>query len=147
MTSIGSIGGGWLSSWMIQRGWSVNASRKVSLLVCALCVVPVFSVTMVSNLWAAVCLLGLATAAHSGFAANLFTIVSDTMPRKTVSSVIGIGGMFGAIGGMLVAKIVGYILEWSGNYLILFVGASLAYLCAVLIVHLLVPRMEPEKIA
>ncbi|MEK7674224.1 MAG: MFS transporter [Verrucomicrobiota bacterium] len=143
MTDVGSIGGGWLSSALIKRGWSVNAGRKTAMLVCALCVVPVFAASMVSHLWTAVFLVGLAASAHQGFSANLFTLVSDTVPRQAVSSVVGIGGMAGAIGGMFIAKLAGYVLEWTGNYLILFLIASTAYLIALLIIHLLLPRLQP----
>ncbi len=143
MTDVGSIGGGWLSSALIKRGWSVNAGRKTALLACALCVVPVFSASMVSNLWLAVFVVGLAASAHQGFSANLYTLVSDTVPRHSVSSVVGIGGMAGAIGGMGIAKLTGYVLEWTGSYHILFAIASSAYLVALLIIHLLLPRLEP----
>ena len=115
MADVGSIGGGWLSSWLLKRGWSVNAARKTAMLVCALCVVPVFTASSVSNLWVATFLVGLAASAHQGFAANLYTLVSDTAPRKVVSSIVGIGGMAGAIAGMFIAKLIGYILQWTGS--------------------------------
>ncbi|MGD0653078.1 MAG: MFS transporter [Thermoguttaceae bacterium] len=145
MATIGSIGGGWISSTMIKRGFSINFSRKTALLVCALCVVPVFAASQVDNMWTAVILIGLAAAAHQGFSANLYTFVSDTMPRHTVSSVVGIGGMAGAVGGMGFAKLVGYILKWTNNnYFSLFIIASSAYLVALLIIHLIVPRIKQE---
>ena len=143
LTDVGSVGGGWLSSWLIHRGLSVNAGRKIAMLVCALCVVPIFLAPQVSDLWSAVLLIGLAASAHQGFSANLYTLVSDTMPRASVSSVVGLGGMAGSIGGMFIAKLTGYVLEWTGQYLILFVIASSAYLLALLIIQLLVPRLEP----
>lgn len=143
MTDVGSVGGGWLSSHLIRRGWSVNAGRKTALLVCALCVVPIFAASQVSGLWTSVLLIGLAASAHQGFSANLYTLVSDTMPRQTVSSVVGIGGMAGAVGGMGIAKLAGYILDTTGSYLPLFVIASSAYLIALTVIHLLVPRLEP----
>jgi ACS family hexuronate transporter-like MFS transporter len=92
MTCVGGIAGGWISSTLIHRGWSINASRKTAFLICASWAVPVFA-TPFSNQWMAVLLVGLASAAHMGFAANLFTLVSDTMPRQAVSSVVGIGGI------------------------------------------------------
>ncbi|MBN1509614.1 MAG: MFS transporter [Sedimentisphaerales bacterium] len=143
MTDVGSIGGGWLSSWLLKRGWSVNAARKTAMLVCALCVVPVFAASSVSNLWVATLLVGLAASAHQGFSANLYTLVSDTAPRKVVSSIVGLGGMAGAIGGMLIAKLAGYILEWTGEYRLLFLIAACAYLVNLLIIHLLNPRLAP----
>jgi len=146
MTDVGSVGGGWLSSWLIQRGWSVNAGRKVALLVCALCVLPIFFASQASSLWLAVLLIGLAASAHQGFSANLYTLVSDTVPRKAVSSVVGIGGMAGAIGGMFIAKFMGYILEKTGSYLIPFALPGFAYLTALLVIHLLLPKLEELKL-
>ncbi|HEY0947081.1 MAG TPA: MFS transporter, partial [Opitutaceae bacterium] len=146
MTDVGSIGGGWLSSRLIARGWSLNAARKTTMLACALCVVPVFAAARVSDLWIATLLLGIAASAHQGFAANLYTMVSDTAPRQVVSSIVGLGGMAAAIGGMGIAKLAGYILEWTGHYLPLFVLASGAYLLALLVIHLLNPRLEPMRL-
>ena len=145
MTDVGSIGGGWLSSWLIKRGWTVNAARKTAMLACAICVVPVFAASSVSNLWAATLLIGLAASAHQGFSANLFTLVSDTAPRQVVSSIVGIGGMAGAIGGMFIAKLAGYVLEWTGEYRLLFVIAACVYLVNLLIIHLLNPRLKPME--
>jgi ACS family hexuronate transporter-like MFS transporter len=135
----GSIAGGWMSSALIKRGWGVNAARKLALLTCALCVVPVFFASRVSSEWNAVLLIGLAAAAHQGWSANLFTLVSDNMPRQTVSSVVGIGGMAGALAGMGFAKLVGYVLEWTGSYVVLFTIAPAAYLVAFGAMHALIP--------
>ncbi|MEW6746564.1 MAG: MFS transporter [Planctomycetota bacterium] len=146
MTDVGSVGGGWLSSHLIKRGWSINAARKTALLTCALCVVPIFSASLVTSLWVAVILIGLAASAHQGFSANLYTLVSDMMPRRAVSSVVGIGGMAGGIGGMLVAQVVGHVLEWTGSYLIPFAMAASAYLIALAIIHVLVPRLQPMRL-
>lgn len=143
---IGSIGGGWLSSLLIKSGWSVNAGRKTALLVCALCVVPVIFVASTKNKWVAIALLGLATAAHQGWSANIFTTASDMFPRRVVGSVVGIGGMAGAVGGMLIAKIAGYVLEWTGSYFPLFIIAASTYLIALLVFHLLVPRLDEARI-
>jgi len=146
MADIGSIGGGWLSSCLLKRGWPVNAARKTAMLACALCVVPVFAAASVANLWIAVALIGLAAAAHQGFAANLYTLVSDTVPSNAVSSVVGIGGMASALAGMFAAKFIGYTLQWTGSYALLFGSASCAYLLALLAIHVLNPRLEPMKI-
>lgn len=146
MADVGSVAGGWLSSSMIHRGRTVNAARKVSMLVCALCVVPIVFAYRVEGLWGAVLLIGLATAAHQGFSANLFTLTSDIFPAQAVGSVVGFGGMAGAIGGMLMAKIVGYVLQWTGSYMIPFLIAGAAYLFALAIIHALAPRLEPAKI-
>ena len=141
-TSVGSIGGGYLSSVFIKRGWTVNAARKIAMLICALCVVPVAFAAQVASLWSAVAILSLAAAAHQGWSANLFTLASDMFPRRAVGSVVGIGGMAGAIGGMLIAVVVGSILQATGSYILIFVIASTAYLIALAIIHLLVPKLE-----
>ena len=146
MADVGSIGGGWLSSSLIKRGWSVNASRKVAMLICALCVVPIIFASQVSNLWVAVVLIGLAAAAHQGWSCNLFTTTSDMFPRYAVGSVVGIGGMAGAVGGMLIARSVGEILQRTGSYVPIFLIAGSAYLVALLVIHLLVPKLEPANL-
>jgi ACS family hexuronate transporter-like MFS transporter len=105
-------------------------------------VVPIMMAANVSQLWLAVALIGLAASAHQGWAANLYTLVSDTMPRHAVSSVVGIGGMVAAIGGMGIAKLAGYVLQWTGNYHVLFFIAASVYLVALLIIHLLLPQLE-----
>jgi len=140
MTTFGSVGGGWLSSELMRRGWRAGTARQCAMLTCALCTVPVFAAPVVTRLWVAVAVIGLAAAAHQGFSANLFTLVSDTMPRRSVSSVVGIGGMAGAVGGMLVAKTTGYVLEWTGSYQILFLMAASAYLVALAVIRLLLPQ-------
>lgn len=141
ISDAGSIAGGWLSSALMKRGWSVNAARKTALLVCAACVVPVFAAGVVRGTWPATLLIALAAAAHQGWAANLYTLVSDTMPRQATSSVVGIGGFAGAVAGMIFAKAVGYVLEWTGSYLALFAIASVAYLLALGIIQVLLPRL------
>ncbi|MGK6320838.1 MFS transporter [Sphingomonas sp. DT-204] len=142
LADVGSIGGGWLSSWLIKRGYSVNAGRKLALLACALAVLPVFFASVVSSLVAAVAILGLAAAAHQGWSSNLYTMVSDTFPRGSVASVMGIGGAAGAVGGMIMARYVGQVLETVGSYLPVFLWAGTAYLVALLLVQLLVPRLD-----
>ena len=142
----GSIGGGWLSSHLIKRGWSVNAGRKTAMLVCALCVVPIVFAARASNLWVAVGLISLATAAHQGWSANLFTLVSDMFPRRAVGSVVGIGGFFGSIGGVLISAVTGYLLQWTGSYVSIFFVAGSAYLVALLVIHLLAPRLETANV-
>lgn len=146
VADIGSIGGGWLSSHFIKKGWSINRSRKTAMLICAIAVVPIVFASMTSNLWVAVGLVSIAAAAHQGWSANIFTIASDMFPRRAVGSVVGIGGMAGAIGGMVVAKAVGYILAWTGSYFLIFVIAGSMYLIALLIIHLLVPNLEPAEV-
>ncbi|MEN6626679.1 MAG: MFS transporter [Candidatus Sumerlaeia bacterium] len=146
MASVGGIGGGWISGALLRRGWSVNAARKTALFICACCVVPVAASPLVGK-WLAVGLVGLAAAAHQGFAANMYTMVSDTVRREAVSSVVGIGGMVGAMGGMMAAWTTGKILDLThNNYQALFVTAAAAYLIALAIIHLLLPRLEPMSV-
>ena len=143
---VGSIGGGWLSSSLIARGWTVNRARKTAMLVCALAVVPIVFASNAGNLWLAVSLVSLAAAAHQGWSANLFTLTSDTFPRHAVGSVVGFGGMTGAIGGMLVAKVTGYVLQATGSYVPVFIVAGCAYLVALGVIHVLAPRLEPVRL-
>lgn len=145
ITDIGSISGGWLSSSLIRRGISPLSARKIALLVCALCVVPIFLAPLTSGLWTATLLIALAAAAHQGFSANLYTLVSDTTPPQSVASVVGIGGLAGAIGGMGVAEAAGYTLQATGSYVILFAAAASAYLLALLLMHIILPRMPPSR--
>jgi ACS family hexuronate transporter-like MFS transporter len=146
IADIGSVAGGWLSSSMIKRGVSVNRARKTAMLICAFAVVPVVFAARASNVWVAVLLVGLAAAAHQGWSANLFTTTSDMFPRRAIGSVVGIGGMAGAVGGMLISKVVGYILQWSGSYVPIFIIAASAYLAAWVVMQLLVPRLEPAPV-
>lgn len=146
LSDVGSVGGGWLSSRFMKMGWSINKARKVTMLICALLAVPVAGAALASNLWVAVLIIGVATAAHQGFSANLYTLPSDVFPRAAVGSVVGIGGMVGAVGGMVFSKYIGAVLEDLGTYTPIFVIAASAYLLALLVVHLLTPKMEPVKI-
>jgi ACS family hexuronate transporter-like MFS transporter len=142
----GSVLFGWVSSKLISRGWPVNRARKTTMLLCALCVVPIFFASYTSSLWIAVGLISLAAAAHQGWSANLFTTVSDMFPGHAVGSVVGIGGMFGAIGGMLFSAGSGLIIGAEKNYLPLFLLASVAYLLALLLMHLWVPDIDRYKV-
>jgi MFS transporter, ACS family, hexuronate transporter len=146
IADVGSIGGGWLSSTLIKRGWSVNAARKTTMLICALAVVPLVGAVITENLWISVVLIGIAAAAHQGWSANIFTLASDMFPRQAVGSVVGIGGMSGSIGGMFSATAVGLILQYTGSYYSVFIAAASAYLLALLIIHLLAPNLEPAKV-
>ena len=146
IADVGSIGGGWLSSYFLKRGWTPNASRKVAMLAMAASVIPIMFASTASNVWVAVTLVGIAAAAHQGWSANLFTLTSDMFPRQAVGSVVGLGGFAGAVGGMLIAKITGYILEASGSYVPIFFMAAFAYLTALVVIHLLVPKLEPVKL-
>jgi ACS family hexuronate transporter-like MFS transporter len=140
---VGSIGGGWLFKLFRARGWSANVSRKSAMLICAAGALPVMGILYVDSLWPAVALIAVAAAAHQGWSANLFTLVSDTTPRAAVASVVGLGGLAGAVGGMLIAPLVGYWLDFSDrNYIPLFLIGATAYLSALLVIQLLVPRLR-----
>jgi ACS family hexuronate transporter-like MFS transporter len=146
ISDAGSIGGGWMSSKLIAMGRSVNFARKVTFLLCAVLVMPIWFAQDVSSVWGAVLLIGLATAGHQAFSANLYTLPSDLFPQSAVGTVIGIGGTVGAIGGMFMAKFTGYILDTTHSYALLFAIAASAYLVALTIIHLLSPRLEPARI-
>jgi ACS family hexuronate transporter-like MFS transporter len=143
MTSVGSIGGGWLSSSFIKGGMAVNRSRKLVMLICAICVVPIVFASQAGDLWMAVGLIGLAAASHQGWSANLFTTTSDSFPKKAVGSVVGLGGMAGAIGGMIFSASAGFILEWTGSYLSLFIISGSAYLITLGLMQLLTAKAKP----
>ena len=143
----GSIGGGWLSGYFLRRGWSVNRARKLAMLLCALCVLPIIAAPGMTNAWAAICLVSLATAAHQGWSTNLFTTTSDMFPKKVLASVVGIGGFAGATGGIGFQVFTGWFLGYTDKwYAPLFWLCSLAYLLALGAVHLLVPRLEPANL-
>jgi ACS family hexuronate transporter-like MFS transporter len=143
--SVGSIAGGWLSSSLLKRGWSLNASRKTALLVCAIAVTPIMISARTTNAWLAVWLIALATGAHQGWSANIYTLVSDMFPRGAVASVVGFASTVGAIGGMFASKAVGYILQATGSYVPVFLMAGTAYLAGLGFIQLLVPRISPQQ--
>ena len=147
VSDVGSIVGGWFSSRLIQRGWTINAARKTTMLICALCVTPIFFAQYVDNLWVAVAIISLATAAHQAWSANLYTLPSDMFPRKAVGSVIGIGGTAGAVGGMFFSLYIGQVLERVGSYQLIFIVAGVVYLLALGIIHLLSPRLDHADVA
>jgi ACS family hexuronate transporter-like MFS transporter len=146
VADIGSIGGGWLSSMLIKKGWSANKARKTAMLICAISVVPIVFAAKASSLWVAVGLVSIAAAAHQGWSANIFTMTSDMFPKRAIGSVVGIGGMAGSIGGMLIATTVGLILQYTGSYFPIFIIAGGAYLVALAVIHLIVPTLEPANV-
>jgi ACS family hexuronate transporter-like MFS transporter len=146
MADIGSITGGWLAGRLLRLGWSANRARKTAMALCALAVVPIVFAGWADNLWVAVGLIGLATAGHQGWSANVFTLPSDMFPRDTVASVVGLGGFAGAVGGMLISTLIGLLLQATGSYLPVFLMAGSAYLLALLVVHLLVPKLAPARL-
>ena len=147
LSDVGSVAGGWFSGALMKRGLSLGAARKGAMLVCAVLVTPIALAMYAGNLWIAVAILGLATAAHQGFSANLYTLPSDVFPKQAVGTVIGIGGAVGGVGGMLMAKYAGWVLERIGSYTPIFLVAACVYLIALAVIHLLTPRYAPAKLA
>lgn len=152
-TMIGSIGGGYLSSWLIKKGWPVYKARKMALLVAAICVIPILITRYTTNMWMVVALITLSVAANQAWSANIFSIVPDMFPKRVTSSVVGLGGMVGAIGSVLFPLFIGYILQYykdAGNivagYNIIFIVCATSFLLAWIIIQLLVPKMERVRI-
>ncbi len=127
LADIGSVAGGWASSRLIGGGWSINASRKTAMFGAALCAVPIAFAARAPSMWAAVGLIGLACAGHQAFSANLYALPGDLFPRRMTGSVVGLGGLAGAVGGMAMAKFAGAILQTIGGYEPIFVDAAFAY--------------------
>lgn len=146
LADLGSIAGGWLAGRLIRRGWSVNRARKGAMLTCALLVVPVVFAAKANHLWLAVALIGMATAGHQGWSANVYTLASDLFPREAVASVVGMGGFAGAVGGMLISTVIGLLLQATGSYVPVFMLAGSAYLIALGVVHALAPRLQPVRL-
>jgi ACS family hexuronate transporter-like MFS transporter len=152
MADAGSIGGGWLSSALLKRGWPVNSARKVAMLVCVLGVLPVVLVTQIGNMWLAIFLVGLATAGHQGWSSNLYTSISDMFPKQAVATVAGIGGTAGGIGAMALLALTSRLFNAAPAaggtehvYTVLFTIAGLAYVAALAGFHLCVPRLAPVR--
>ena len=146
MTSIGSIGGGYLSGAMIKRGMAINKARRITMLIFALLVVPVVTAANISNMWLAVGIIGLATAAHQGWSANIFTTASDMFPKKVVGSVVGLGSFAGSLGGMIFLTSAGYIVQATGSYMILFIICGSVYLLALGLMTLLTNNIKPVNL-
>jgi len=147
VADIGSVMGGYISSKLIQKGFTVNQARKFTMLFFAVSVTPIVFAAQVDSIWMAVALVSIAASGHQAWSANLYTLVSDMFPRRAVGSVIGFGGMMGACGGAIMQIAVGVWLDASNNnYVPIFIAAGTLYLLALGIIHLLVPRMEPARI-
>lgn len=142
----GSLFGGWLSSFLINRRMNPVAARKLTIFFMALLVVPIFFTSFISNVWIAVLLISMATFAHQGYAANIFTIVSDIFPKNAVGTVTGLAGFAGAVGGIIFSAMVGLILEYTGSYYIIFGMASVAYLLCWLSLYVLVPNNQTIRL-
>ena len=146
VASVGSVAGGWLAGSFMKKGWTTNKARKTTMLICAVLVVPVMFSAVTGSKWVAAALITIAASAHQAWSANVFSLAGDMFPRRVVGSVTGLGGMIGASGGMVLFYVTGKVLKQTGNYFPVFMLASLAYLLALAIVHLLVPRLEPAQI-
>lgn len=152
-TMVGSIGGGYLSSWLIGRGWAVHKARKRALLIAAICVIPIMTTRFFHEMWVIIGLISLSVAANQAWSANIFTMVSDMFPKKAVSSVVGMGGMAGAIGGFLFPLFIGWVLDFYkaadnivAGYNIIFMVCGCSFLIAWLLIHWLTPRLERVRI-
>ena len=143
LADVGSVAGGWFSSKLLTRGMTPNRARKTAMFVCALFALPIAVATHAPGMWSAVALIGLACACHQGFSANIYALPGDLFPRGMAGSVIGLGGLSGALGGMLMAKFAGTVLQTMGSYQPVFLVAACTYLLALGVVHLLVPRYTP----
>jgi len=147
IADVGSVGGGWLSSALIKRGWTVNRARKTTMLAMALLIVPTTLASRAPSMWAAVLIVGVAAAAHQAWSANMYTLASDMFPKFAVGSVVGIGSFGGAMGGVVFQRVTGRVLQANGSdYTPIFVVCGLAYVTAWLIIHLLAPRLEPVRL-
>lgn len=148
ISDVGSIAGGWLSSRLIQSGRSPNFARKITMILAGLCVMPILFVTSIDNMWIAVALIGLALAGHQAFSTNLLSLPPDMFPKRAVGSVIGLGGFMGGIGGMVMAKSTGLVLDATGgDYTVIFAVCTTVYILAVLAIHSLSPRLARVEIA
>jgi ACS family hexuronate transporter-like MFS transporter len=147
IADVGSVGGGWMSSALIKRGWSVNRARKATMLAMALIIVPTTLVSRAPSMWTAVLIVGVAAAAHQAWSANVYTLASDMFPKSAVGSVVGIGAFAGAMGGVVFQRITGRVLQANGSdYSPIFVVCGLAYVTAWAIIHLLAPRLVPARL-
>ena len=145
ISDAGSIAGGWVSSRLIRRGFSLNRARKITLISASVLVMPVMFAMYADKLWLAVLIIGAATAGHQAFSVNLYTFPSDVFPKQAVASVVGMGGTAGAIGGMLMSKYAGWVLDSIGSYTPIFIVAGAVYPLALLTLHALSPRMAPVR--
>jgi MFS transporter, ACS family, hexuronate transporter len=155
MSTFGSIIGGWLPFHFTNKGWAVFRARKTSMFIYALFALPVVFAQLLGtfNMWLAVIIIGLAASGHQAWSANIFTTVSDMFPKKTVGTVTGMGGMAGALGGLLIAKLAGLLFDHyktagtiETGYYIMFIICGIAYLTAWFIMHFLVPKMKQVEI-
>jgi ACS family hexuronate transporter-like MFS transporter len=151
LASVGSVGGGWLSGFFMKIGWSVNRARKTTLFICAACVLPVFFAAVTKSAWMAVALIALAASAHQAWSANVFSLAGDMFPRRTVGSITGFAGFMGSMGGFVLFIAIAHVRKTAeithdlGDYRLIFLAASLAYLTGAIIVQILAPKLQPVE--
>ncbi len=141
--SVGSVGGGWLSGFLLRRGWSLNASRKTAMALCAFSMPAGIAAVLTGKIWVALALISVSTSAHQGWSANVFTLASDIFPKRDVASIVGIGGAAGAVGGMIIAPLAGYILQFTHSYVPLFIICGTMHPIALGLVQLIIPKIKP----
>jgi ACS family hexuronate transporter-like MFS transporter len=146
VSSLGSIGGGWLSSHLIRRGMTLDRARKTTLFVAALCALPIAYASRTDSLWTAVALVALGTAAHQAFSANIYAIIGDVFPPRAVGSVVGLSSFSGALAGAIIAEVVGWMLQTTGSYVPVFGMFSVAYVIAWLILRWGIRDIAPVSI-
>ena len=142
VADLGGVTGGWLSSHYIKKGMSIDRSRKRTMLLCALCALPVIFIAQVPPLWVSIGLISLAAAAHCGWAANIFTLVSDQFPKTAVATIIGISTFAAVLGSVLVSSAIGFVLEKTGSYSLIFTTAGFMYLLGWIIIKIGIPRIK-----
>ena len=145
ITAVGGVAGGWLAEKLLDRGFNLNQARKFSLLICALAVMPVCLAPFAGKVWLAVIIVGIAGAAHQGWSSNLYCVISDTMPKEAIGSVIGLGGFVCYFTGGFVNGITGDILQRTGKYVLVFAYFSGMYVLSLIAIQLLVPKITPER--
>jgi ACS family hexuronate transporter-like MFS transporter len=143
VSDVGSVAGGWLSSWFVKRGHTVDYARKRAMLISSLFALPIFWASQTTSLWTAVALISLGTAAHQAFSTNIYTIASDVFPQRAVASVIGVAGASGAIAAAVVSEMVGFLLQRTHSYVVVFAMFSFAYLAAWMILRIGMPVIRP----
>ncbi len=143
----GSVGGGWISTYLIKRGKTLIEARRIAMFVCALAVVPTLYLPYVKDVWTAVALVSLAAAAHQGWSANLYNVPSDLYPQSSVATIVGFGGALGTTGAMIFQAAAGYFLEWSGNnYAPIFMICGSAYILAWFVVTFFINGMTKSEV-
>jgi MFS transporter, ACS family, aldohexuronate transporter len=145
--SFGSTFGGWLSGFLLRRGWTINAGRKCAMLSMAILMPAGIAAVLAPKAWMAIALISVAMAAHQGWSANVFTLASDIFPKKAVGSVVGLGGAAGAFGGLIIAPLAGYTLQWTHSYIPLFIIAGVMHPAAIALVQITIPRIRPLQAA